>query len=781
MKKQKPVIFWHSDPVGPNETLVISGENFADNATVELKRLSDDGKEDDQPPVKISPVQFSRNSLKVVIPQKWKIGIYSCRVTQQEGDSEEVMLNAPDVWWSQGDEGVNRGRQGGWLKLFGKCLAFDKALKLQAKPHKGKAIDLKLTESSCYSVGAEIPENLLPGKYEIVLSNGYGCTESSQLVESFEVLHAFKNEKSIVNVLDLGADPSGKKDSTFAVVQATERLGGLGGGTVYFPRGRYRIDSILRSGNFIKTPLKIPEGITFCGEGMDLVTLWWPDNEEPLPSLIEGANNFAIEDLAIYTQGRHSTVITGESNVSIKRVRIRTNCYYMTNNNGGAHHGRQFDDIKFDNMGAAFHIWGDNLSITDCDIYTSSACFDIKHCHGGYIYGNTVRAKNLHFFSGCSELIFENNEFSGNQLTAGGSNIALHFGASISQHIYYAKNRISHIYGGDHEALTLDGHGTAYFGKVKNVKGSSFELAGKVFPKSESKGYMQDMHGTAIYVVDGYGRGQYRWLKGYKGNSITIDRPWDTDLDDSSVIAIGGFNGRHILFDNTMSDTGTSIQLYPPNCECIVAENKSIRASNINSLSKFGKNKELDFVRVEISWYNQFLDNHIIAGNHWGGGCNEIDRWIGGEGTLNIWGWQVYYYSIKGKDYDEFMTPEVTCAVLNEKNNRARALPLSIFQIIRRHKIDNNSSIRIRGVVSDALIEDCQIAKSAKGVRVDCEVDYEQPEDLGQLFDFDPEKIEEQKIINFLRPSGILIRNNHFEDVTSQYSGTAIKDAIILD
>ena len=43
------------------------------------------------------------------------------------------------------------------------------------------------------------------------------------------------------------------KDCTLAIVQAFERAHGMkGGGIVFLPRGRYRVDSILRSGTALK-------------------------------------------------------------------------------------------------------------------------------------------------------------------------------------------------------------------------------------------------------------------------------------------------------------------------------------------------------------------------------------------------------------------------------------------------------------------------------------------------------------------------------------------------
>ncbi len=474
------------------------------------------------------------------------------------------------------------------------------------------------------------------------------------------------------------------------------------------------------------------------------------------------------------------TIIHGKNGVRLHNLLIRANCYYMTNDNGQReHHKRKIEGEGA--SGSAIFLWGENNQVTDCDIYTSAMAFDLRQGRGSRIANNKAIAKNMHSFSGCSEMIYENNSYTGNQLTAGGNNIALHMGASICKHIYYAHNSSQHIYGGDHEAFTLDGHGTAYLGKVKSIDAGRFEILGKVFPYSKkSKGSMVDMHDTAAYIIDGTGAGQYRFLSCYSGNEVELEKPWDLEPDDTSLVCIGGFNGRHLFIGNTAKDTGTLIQLYPPNCECIVAENCSIRASNINSLGKLGKQKQADFVRVESSWYNQFLDNHIITGNTWGGGQTEIDRWIGGECTLNIWGWEIYYYSINGEDFDEFLQPEILQIITGEDSERSEAIPISRFQIVRRHKVDNHSSIRIRGAVSDVLIENCNLSKSRKGIRIDKEMFYKQPEDLGQLFNFDPEPDADNQPLDFLSPHNVVIRNNQYEEVEIPLSGTALNKSDIL-
>jgi len=766
-----PAVFWHSDPVGPNETLVISGGGFSPDAIVEIAAEANTAHEPKWG--QIEPLQASDHCLKAVLPASAAYGVYACRVRQGDALSKTFHVNAPDIWWKQGDAGLDKARLGGWLRILGKCLDSAGRPSVTLIPQGGgNELRLELESISCYSVKALIPASLAPGSYKVA-------------VDGFEagLLEALPQEKTasvVLDVMKMGADPTGMKDSTAAVVAAIERLSCLGGGVILFPRGRYRIDSILRSGTWIEAPLLIPEKICLRGEGADLTSLWWPDREKPLPTLIEGHSDFAIEDMSIYTQGRHSTIISGVSNARIRNVRIRANCHYMTGDNGRAHHGRKVEAPGA--SGSAILLWGENNQVTGCDIFCSALAFDIRIGRGSLIAGNEVRAHNFHFMSGISEMIFENNKFCGNSLSADGSNIALHFGASICKHVYYAGNECSHLYGCDHECLTFDGHGLAFLGKVKDVAGASLRLVrGRKPLKKPVRGHMADMHGTAIYIIDGCGAGQYRWVESYEGDLLKLDRPWDIEPDASSLLYVGGFNGRHLIIGNKGSDVGSLVQLYPTNCECIVAGNSGIRTSNMNSLSRMTRDMDTGIFSAEVSWRNQFLDNHIIAGNGWGGGSSAANRWLGGEAALNIWGWQVSFTCPEASDYEEFLTPGDLMACLGESTPRLRSIPISCFQIVRRHIIGSNSSIRVHGRVSDVLIEGCLIKDSRKGIRIDDEIYFKQPQDCGQTFNFDPEPSAQNPPLKFLCPDGVLLRDNSFSGVEQPYSGTALDEALLLE
>ena len=57
---------------------------------------------------KLPAIQPGEQSLKFVIPRDWPAGVYACRVTAAGATTDPVLLNVPDPWWAQGDEGRSR-------------------------------------------------------------------------------------------------------------------------------------------------------------------------------------------------------------------------------------------------------------------------------------------------------------------------------------------------------------------------------------------------------------------------------------------------------------------------------------------------------------------------------------------------------------------------------------------------------------------------------------------------------------------------------------------------
>lgn len=763
--EKTPLVFWFSDPVRPDETLVVAGEDFADGAVIEFNDHEDRW-------ISAEPLQATRQSLKAVVPTSLEYGVWQCRVRQGTMVSRIFVVNAPDVWWKQGEGGLDACLAGGWLRLFGKCLN----LRDQSKLRVGQ-IEIACAESDAFALAAALPADFGPGVYPLEVFNGGAWAGAGQVT----VGPRPADTRPVLDIMNYPTiDPTGQRDCTLAFVQAMEFARCLGGAIIQVPRGRFRIDGILRPSVYMDSQLFVPENTTLRGAGANLTSLWWPDKKTALPVLIEGGSNFAIENLALYAQGPLHGVIKGDSNVSIENVVIRANSYYMLcpiggENRNGAHHGRSLPPPD-QRGGPGIELWGRNNRILNCDIVSAMGIV-IHGGAGSVVSGNKICAFGQTCIAGADGVVYENNEFTGG-MVSGGSNIAL-FGAHRCRHVYFKGNRSKHLYTGDHECLTLDGHGTAYAGWIRNVKDCHFDLVEKL-PPFEGKNSMIQRERATAYIVDGRGAGQYRHLLSYSADGhCVIDRPWDAVPDETSYLVIGAFNGRHLIVDNYAEDCGTLTQLYAPNCECIVARNRGLRTSNLNSLARvIGHPNGERFIRYECSWYNQFLDNEVLAGNSWGGGAVEVDRWIGGEATLLIHG-EVRQQSgggEGGKLYNQ-QHPEQLRKILKEATPRERNLAPSRCQIVRRHIVHSNSSIRILGLVTDALIEHCRFADSERGIRVDAELDFPFPAELSPSFNWDPAPGAECPVMAFQSPASVLIRHNCFENVAQPYAGHAPEGA----
>ena len=85
-----PLVFWASEPVQPDDTVILLGDALGPAATVEISRLPDvktTGPGGPEDPVghagdwqAVTPLVSSEQSLHVVVPATWKQGAFVLRV-----------------------------------------------------------------------------------------------------------------------------------------------------------------------------------------------------------------------------------------------------------------------------------------------------------------------------------------------------------------------------------------------------------------------------------------------------------------------------------------------------------------------------------------------------------------------------------------------------------------------------------------------------------------------------------------------------------------------------
>ena len=120
----------------------------------------------------------------------------------------------------------------------------------------------------------------------------------------------------------------------------------------------------------MKGGIEIPPQTVLRGEGTGLVSLYWPDLESPPDALIK-ANDCGIEDLSIYCR-KHIRVIDSNSASERLRVnRVRARANaFFMHTNPGAVHRGRKAPEKL-GEGQLLRVIGRNFQITDCDLWGS--------------------------------------------------------------------------------------------------------------------------------------------------------------------------------------------------------------------------------------------------------------------------------------------------------------------------------------------------------------------------------------------------------------------------
>ncbi len=577
-----PQVFWASDPVGPDETVLVRGCDLG-QAAVELARLADDAQGAtvgvaDTAWVRPPTLQAGGSSLKFVVPADWKPGIFAFRARNKEGDSRVVLLNAPDAWWTQGDEGAG-ATPGGWLRVFGKSLNFHASSSLQLEPRQGRPIRLKAAAADCYALRFVLPADLQPGQYAASVHNGFGGKAGwrpagtvrvepppSWPVQRFSVLDFYgKGAAAEMRTTLIKYRPI--PDRTAGIQAALTKAKHNGGGIVYFPAGRYGVKGVI----------DVPPRTVLKGEATGLVVLWWgagrfnldgggdqglareAKGAKPPADLLSG-REFGIEDMSLYFPLDHQTAITAGDRFRMRRVRIRIDHYWALD-------GNQRPEGTIARL-------GNNFEVTDCDIVAKGTGL-IPGRQGLIAHNRILASKTNCPLGGAREVIVEDNHFVSMYPTAY-MNIA-----GTGRNLYYARNCQEALQA--HQAdysFTFDAGATAYFGKVAAVDGPRLTLAADpTYPRwAPEKSDLWKR--AAICIQDGRGAGQWRGVLSNRGRQWEIDRPFDCPPDATSLVTIVSFNGRVLVVGNRFEDANWVNAGYGTSIDVIYAQNRLYRCAN---------------------------------------------------------------------------------------------------------------------------------------------------------------------------------------------------------
>ena len=222
--KAKPVVIWASDPVRAGETVVVRGDGFGIKAVLEIS-LSQNGNLTDWQPVEV--LQQTPSTLKFALPAQIGDGIVRFRINEGKESSAPSILNAPKIWWMQGDE-TETATPGGWLRLFG--------LNLNLRP--GAKATLRAGDSTIvltpeaideFAVSIPLPTDLKPGEYRVDFHNGLADAAANTTAGKIQIASKKAAPVQVFDVTKYGAVPAELAAEAWLVGRkATRSAGGDG-------------------------------------------------------------------------------------------------------------------------------------------------------------------------------------------------------------------------------------------------------------------------------------------------------------------------------------------------------------------------------------------------------------------------------------------------------------------------------------------------------------------------------------------------------------------------
>ena len=776
----KPVVIWASDPVRGGESVLVRGDGFGAKSKVEIS-LSENGNPTDWKPLDV--LQRTPSTLKFALPEKIGDGIVRFRISDGKETSEPTTLNAPKIWWIQGDQ-TETATPSGWLRLFGLNLDLRAGAKIDLRSG-DSTITLKPEAIDEFALRAALPENIKPGEYDVDFYNGLADPAAHTSGVKITIAPKTQTSEQIFDVTKYGAVPSepgylqyttammadGQVDSADAIQKALDAAGKAGGGIVQFPRGIF----VLSHG------IDIPLHVTLRGAGSGLTTLSYVDDLlprvertknlywgakqvepikgvefEPHPYLMRGEGHFTVEDLAIYAINHHagiqSELPTNSPNaghVTIRRVLMRLDRFI--NNEKSDRHYSDAEEVflkrwRDKRRTGALDLGGPNIQITDCDIYSSLQVLMLNGS-SGYIARNKFSAVPRHwtvFGRRTQKVIFENNDCSDGGVSLNSVHDMVtndgktRIQSMYSREIYIARNAMKDSYRGDRDGgFNSDFHAPVgiYTGNITKCDGTKLEL-----PKeTEDAEFPTKWLGAVVVVLDGKGAGQYRSLAGGSGKTLLVDKPWDVPLDQTSFISVCKALDHVIAVDNIAHDAGNTVLFWCGGIEVIAARNKSVRAGAIQQITISYEGQVLPGLRA------QFFDNEILEGTTWG--ASFIFPRGSNIGTLTY----PPIYNDRKLQADKGVP--VTAPDYHG--------PMAMDQVFRRNTIANNGRFFVGGNVQNVLFEAGRVSDADIGIEVTTHG--------GRWADFLDGG-----------PTDILARNNIFKNVNTPYAGDRLNETKIL-
>ena len=561
------------------------------------------------------------------LPHSWMQAPYTSAVWVGDGTnwSKPILVNRPQAQWIY----PQTQAPGQPIRIFGRTFSWGHNLpSAQAviRPvNRGtNAVPLRLafnhhedrhTERWCLS--AWLPENLIPGKYEIFVHGNHGNEFGWSDALPIEIKALSSTQRPTVNIRDLGAKGNGLSDDTSALEKALAKASP--GGTVLLPPGTYAITHTVT----------IPEDVVIQGSGMHLsiisnlehpTTDGWPlaasyTSFECKRALLEGMSRFSLRDLTLrFMPAEGSALRVGKDplwseDVSLLRVRLETRQDFGLNRSHpyctrplNIVKARRFSMIRCETYGPGG---------VSCERKVEDSIFSQNR----FITDRRWRGCGFKFW-GAEHVIFEDNLLTGDTR---GLVMQTHFGVNYQNFI--AGNHVEQtVLGGNAgETYLVEGAGYLYESPVETADGLSLKTRRK--PEIRGKAATaDDCIGRFVIIANGRGLGQWRRITGYTPgkNTLQIDREWRVFPDSSSTVVVMNGLIDTVFVNNRETDCAKGLYIYGAGAiNNIVDRHLSKRSMGITLMTHDDRQKtQAEERNTSPDFFNLIRDSRV----HNGGG-----------------------------------------------------------------------------------------------------------------------------------------------------------------
>jgi dienelactone hydrolase len=588
---------------------------------------------DTKPTGTIKIISASDRNITAQLPDTLKQQIIAIWIKNAAGYSKPIYLNKPRAVSIEYDE-LQPGQA---FRIFGRNLT---NAYVQLQPVKGgAALKAAVTSSDPYILNCIAPANLQNGKqYRILVSDHPAeelITGRSAGKDPFKLKvpwgSDFSFSEKIYNVktderLTTKASGDGMSDDRTSIQQAIDLAHRNGGGVVYLPAGKYRLDIPSGSGLVMRSKVVLqgdgpsntiiqygfgtpPPYANPIGKG------GWPDSTTdgvailwPLHTTLTGLYNLQVQNVNSSGAWRHSLK---NMRPPILKPGAAGSKFFVSN-------------CKFDLSVAWGLSWGyvDRMVITDCWFQSTAQVTWpwMWHCNGStnfVVRNNQFRYSAGRFgFNEAFNGIIENNHITrlGDLQTAKGETGG--FNIDYSSDIIVLNNRMD-VEGRDIEYHNQGETILSQGGDPKNMDAGIVSSATATSISDASKKWKTirtDNLSTcdAIAIVDGKGAGQWRRIVKNNSTTITVSEPWELIPDASSHYVITRWSAEDWLVrGNILEGNNRGIWFYCGNADVSIVDNKLINSEGIYLRA----DQRLVKGRYNLSWNTYVADNIVINNN----------------------------------------------------------------------------------------------------------------------------------------------------------------------